>query len=178
MRTFEATIRDVARARLNCLPQRLKTVLEAITTSGRRYIEWARREILDNLMGLVKSQVTSVTELANALQEASIQDGPSSRRLELKAALEREIRLSAGQLAQSLGEQMKAHGYTPESVLFELLQNADDAVIQRRNGLGLPAGDEVLIDLSDSDALTFIHWGLQLARPTERLEEGPAGVGR
>lgn len=160
--TLKRTIEDVAMKRLGCLPSTLARAIDGIANSGRNYIVNVRREVLSNKIGWQKVDVPAVQEAAARCLEASSQGLDEARQRQLGDSLAKEIENHGADLARALGRQMEQTGYSPQVVLFELFQNADDAIIQRVEGLGLPAGDRCVLDLIDDSRVDFLHWGRQL----------------
>ena len=113
--------------------------------------------------------------LRNALREAEQaqrkrEQAPSPETLEIeRKAVDRLAKLIEAPdhqtfLWQRVNELMRRYGYGPDSVLLELAQNADDALVQAaqiKGGPLPPAARQLLIQVHDQDGPTLdvTHWG-------------------
>ena len=113
--------------------------------------------------------------LRNTLREAEQaqrkrEQAPSPETLEIeRKAVDRLAKLIEAPdhqtfLWQRVNELMRRYGYGPDSVLLELAQNADDALVQAaqiKGGPLPPAARQLLIQVHDQDGPTLdvTHWG-------------------
>lgn len=82
-------------------------------------------------------------------------------RNELRRLIEGDRQAQAAILAGVRGRLVQA-GYTPESVLFELFQNADDAYVERHRPAGAGSWFGVAVN---ADGITVSHDGRMINRP-------------
>jgi hypothetical protein len=154
---MRVTILDAAERWYGTRLEEVEGAAATIIDSGPRYVRHVRKLLLGNPIHWTKVSVDEIRCLAGELLEAGSRHGTGDTR-----PLGNLVEKHSWDLARALGQSMRNHGYTEESVLFELLQNSDDAVIQRREELGLPAGTMCYIDVSDDRHLDFVHWGRQI----------------
>ncbi|MET3763108.1 hypothetical protein [Sphingomonas sp. UYEF23] len=82
-----------------------------------------------------------------------------------------EANESAGELIEAVRTKIRQMGYAEDRVLFELLQNADDAYLQ----LGIEGG-ELCIEVEDTDEgisqIRVVHWGRPINGPGRHAAGG------
>ncbi|MCW2283153.1 hypothetical protein M2323_000923 [Rhodoblastus acidophilus] len=128
-------------------------------------------QILDEL------KPTPGTALRRALDEYKRSEGaipPGNERTKRLPELKRNLwtavqqqQQPASELLYTIREKIEQFGYSPDRVLFELFQNADDAAVQH------PPPDKAWFRLESLDrGLRVLHWGRPVNHPGEDAEFG------
>lgn len=132
----------------------IKNYLDALLRAPVEAVEEFREELLSGKSHWIVSRAPAIV---SAVSEWPRLSDPAERRRRLKEAIEQ----SSDEIVDDLAKQMRDFGYTAESILFELLQNADDAVVQLL-GLGGQPGDALHIHhrrTPNCSTLDVAHWG-------------------
>lgn len=116
------------------------------------------RRLLDQL-GALEGREDEATELRIEAELGDVREKLQHLRRELRTLIEQDIE-SQDVLLDGVRRKVGEQQYEPSSVLFELFQNADDALSEWR-GMGAPVGparQTVVVRVEDG-VLRFAHWG-------------------
>ncbi|MDL2343617.1 hypothetical protein QOL99_05565 [Deinococcus sp. MIMF12] len=116
------------------------------------------RRLLDRL-GSLEGREDEATEQGIEAKLGDVREELQHLRRELRTLIEQDI-ASQDVLLDGVRRKVDEQQYEPSSVLFELFQNADDALSEWR-GMGAPVGparQTVVVQVVD-DVLRFAHWG-------------------
>ena len=167
---------------------------ESLEKSEQLELDVARRLILDSLpselrkFGSTKKNKALSDALGDLkkLERSRAEKGASKQSLD---AIEREIDVAKNKLAElmvsdtsvqktvleGIRGKVKQNKYEPSSVAFELLQNADDAVVELRaiwqhesTAKSSSQGIGRFVMESENDTIRFLHWG----RPINHMGQG------
>lgn len=68
-------------------------------------------------------------------------------------------------LLQSVRKKIDVFQYGPDSVLFELFQNADDAVTELKEKMGItPERNDFVVNFQNNSLMRIMHWGREINR--------------
>ena len=165
----------------------LKKILDKVTDVDQSTLEDTKLLLRDRLPGiLAEMKLPSGSACREALQEYQEKEGrllrfsPSDeakRRDDLKARLWERIddADAVAELLSSIRDRIEDLGYSADRVLFELLQNADDAYAQLDD---VPHRASFRVeDLGNHTGIRVAHWGRRINHPGANTDDG-YGLGR